>query len=275
MNLNEININRIIREGIERLIRESSSVSDDTLAANRYILGQFLRGNYNFQYAFNEVGEIEIEGNVIEVNNPNINLDGAFDVANKKIKFPIPFYNGEICVLPLKKTIQHEIEHAYQILLKKDNGDFKNRYNEIYNKAIDIFNDENSNYYDKELARYFYCCSNMEQDSFVNELYVELKGKSPMIISQEVDIIKDSNAFKAYRTIVDVRNDMQDPQGNGSYRQAFDKYNSGFKYKWLIQLGYNAEERIKSKIANVVRRARKEIRGNVVSPHINLDAIFD
>ena len=275
MNLKDIDINKIIRENIERLIMEESSVSDEVLVASEVILNHFLRGNYNTEYAFNELPTLKIKGTPINVRTPNEMVNGKYDNINKFIEIYIPFFEGTLCKESTKMVIQHELEHAYQTMLKEDNGDYRNKYMVIYNQAINKFNEPDSDYFDKELARYFYCCSNMEQDAFVNELYVELSGKRPITSQEGYNIIRNSSAFKAYRTIVDVKEEIQDPEGHGEYRRAFDKYEERKPYRWLVQLGVNAEARIKSKIRNVVKRARNEAYGNIPFKHINLDAVFN
>ena len=273
MELREIDISRIIRKELEQILKESLSISDEVLDISNFVFDNFADGVYDFNCNFKNLGDVRVIGELRDVVTPDEAAEGFFEPKSRLLKVYIPQYQGRVILRTVRKTIQHELEHAFQILKKIANGNYKNRYNIIYNQALETASDENASYYDRELARYFYCCSTFEQDAIVNELYVSIKEQRAYTMAYVAEIFKTSNAYKAYRTIIDVKTEMTDPEGHGSYREAIDKY--GVSYQWVLNLGTNALQRLKGKIQNVVKRARKEVKEELASPHINLDAIFE
>ena len=268
IDLESININDIVREEIDRLLSESLGISDEVIMTTNDICNNIIYGIYDFIYPFGALGEYQIHCDRFNADNENTKSDAATDPKNKLINFNIAFYDGKPIKNSLYAVVSHEVEHIYQLEKKTSHGQVKSRYNVIYNQALKTFDATDSDYYDKELSRYFYVCSEMEQDAFVNELYQELSRTTR---SNEVNVYKNSSAYKALMTIINVRREMTDVYGNGNYRAAIAKY--GLNPKWVVNLGFHSEKRLKDKIRKVFVKAREERIENHISEHINLDSI--
>ena len=266
MVLNEIKLRNIIREEISRLLKEELSIADEVKKVTNEIMNNFMNGSFNFVYDFYNIGEYNVIGNSIEVKSIDDKPNAFCDVKNQTLAFEIPVYNGKIVKNTLEGCVQHEVEHLFQISMM---GNTSKSYNAIYNKAIDIFNNS-KDYYERSLAQYIYCCSTVEQDAFVNELYALLM-KSFSSKNAEAEALTKSQAYKALSTIRDVKNEITD---------AFDKYNYSDAFKifgksprWFMMLGINAEKRLQQKIKNDIFKSRADKIKNSASTNINLNAV--
>ena len=268
MILNEIKIKNIVREEIKRFLNEELSIADEVKNATNEITDKFLSGNFNFTYDFYNIGEYNVFGNSIEIKDIDKKPNAFCDTENQTLTFEIPIYNGEIVKDILQGCIQHEVEHLFQISMM-GKGNTSKSYNVIYNKAIDIFKNS-TDYYERSLAQYIYCCYTMEQDAFVNELYTLLM-KSFSSKNEEAETLSNSQAYKALSVIRDVRNEMTDAFDGYSYTNAFKVF--GKQPRWFVRLGINAEKRLKQKIKNVILKSRADKINNSVSTNINLDAV--
>ena len=223
-------------------------------------------GTFNFIYDFYNIGEYNVIGNSIEVEDADKKPNAFCDAENQILTFEIPVYNGEIVKDTLEGCVQHEVEHLFQISMM---GSTSKSYNTIYNKAIDVFSNSND-YYERSLAQYIYCCSTMEQDAFVNELY-SLLMKTFSSKNAEAEALTKSQAYKALSTIRDIKNEMSDSFDGYNYVDAFKVF--GKSPRWFIKLGDNAEKRLKQKIKNIIFKSRVDKIKNSVSTNINLDAV--
>ena len=268
MDLHEVTVGKIIREVIDKFIYEDRSISNDVRYVTNSITDELCNGNLNFTYDFFNIGEWNIVGTI--VNEDKIN--GKIDASSKTIYFEVPMQGDEVLKDVLRKTVQHEVEHVFQIskLSDTDNGTNKS-YNILYNIALKQFNDPNSSYADREIARYVYCCSTLEQDAFVNELYADLTNSKVFSKDQESEIYIGSEALKVLTTIQDVRMDIIENGKNVDYQDAAKKYNKPIR--WFIYLGNNAERRMKRKIRNVFLKAREDRLKKITFPNINLDSV--
>ena len=267
MVLNEIKLKSIIREEINRLLNEELSISDEVKNISDEIVNNFINGNFNFVYNFYNIGEYNVIGKLDEVEYINKKSNALCNIQNRTLTFQVPIYNGEIVKNTLQGCVQHEIEHLFQISMM---GNTSKSYNKIYEKAVEIFSNSDD-YYERSLAQYIYCCSTMEQDAFVNELYSLLMNVFSSK-NAEAEVLTNSQAYKALATIMDVKNEMTDASDNYSYVNAFKAY--GKSPKWFVRLGINAEKRLKQKIKNAILESRSDKIKNTVSPNINLDAVI-
>lgn len=269
MELDKVTLEKIIKEMINRFVCEDKSISSDVRYVTEVITNELCKGNLHFTYEFFNLGEWNVVATI--VNNDN-EPNATTNVTTKTVSFEIPMQGDTILKDKLRKRVYHEIEHIFQIskLSDTDNGT-KKSYNRLYNIALKQFNDPKSSIADKEIARYVYCCSTLEQDAFVNELYSDLT--SPMVVSnnQESDVYINSEALKMLTTIQEVRRDIMENGRDISYQNAIAKYNKPIK--WFIYLGNNAERRLKTKIKNVFIKAREDRLSNTTFPNINLGAV--
>lgn len=263
MDLNEISLKTIVREEINQLMTEELSVADEVKVFSNEIINNILiHKNYDFIIDFFNLGEYRI----IYVPS-NGEKNGTTNIKERTITINTPLINGNIIENDLYDVVYHEIEHLFQISKMETTENRTNKsFNKIYAIAIQKYNDENASYYEKELGRYVYCCSTLEQDAFVNGLYAILANTNIISKSQEIDEFKKSDAYKALMTIRDVRNDIYDDMYE--YKEAAKKY--GKPIKWFIYLGNNAEKRLKQKIKNVIFKSRSEKIDKNVSTNINL-----
>ena len=251
MELNEINLKSIVREEVNRIITEEISIADEVKVFSDEIVNNIItHNNYDFIIDFFNLGEYR----VIYVPSDG-EKHGATNIGQKTITINTPFINGKVVEIDLIDVVYHEIEHLFQVskMDETENGTNKS-FNKIYAIAMQTYNDENASYYEKELSRYVYCCSTLEQDAFVNSLYAQLANNNIFSKTKEVDIFKESNAYKALETIRDVRSDVYDNMYE--YKEAAKRY--GKPTKWFVYLGNNAEKRLKKKIRNVILKSRNE-----------------
>lgn len=263
MKLNEIELKSIIREEINRLMTEEMSIADEVKVFSNEIINNILNHkNYDFIIDFFNLGEYRI------IYTPtNDDKNGATNIKQKTITINTPIVNNKIVEKDLYDVVYHEIEHLFQVskMEETENGTNKS-FNKVYITAIKICNDENASYYEEELGRYVYCCSTLEQDAFVNGLYATLSNANIISKNQEVDEIKQSQAYRALMTIRDIRNDIYDNMYE--YKNAAKIY--GKPIKWFIYLGNNAEKRLKQKIRKVISKSRSEKIDKNFSTNINL-----
>jgi hypothetical protein len=267
MILSEIKLRNIVREEINRLLNEELSIADEVKEVTNRIMNNFINGTFSFVYDFYNIGEYNIIGNSIEVERIDRKPNALCDTKNQTLTFEIPIFNGEIVKNTLEGCVQHEVEHLSQISMM---GNTSKSYNAIYNKAIDIFNNS-KDYYERALAQYIYCCSTIDQDAFVNELYALLM-KSFSSKNSEAEVLIKSQAYKALSTIRDVKNEMTDALDRYNYTDAFKVFDK--TPRWFVRLGINAEKRLQQKIKNVIFKSRADKIKNSASTNINLDAVL-
>ena len=269
IDLGKLNIDGIVKETIRRFINENLSISDEVLKTTNDIYFTLSYGINHFNYVLFDIGEFYVDAENIIVNNPNVELQCSTDLKNRVLKLQVPYYSRKILEVPLKKAIQHEIEHIYQA---SKTIKYKNpSYDDIYDIAIGTFSDKNASRFDINLAQFIYCCSNKEQDAFINELYQEICHGVVDLKSDKYDmeIIKNSEIYKCLRIIKDMVEFLKEELRYTTYNDNIKKY--GKSKLWLISLGQNASKRIEDKIRKVLAKAREDRMKNTLSPKVPLN----
>lgn len=105
------------------------------------------------------------------------------------------------------------------------------------------------------LLEYLYCCSVKEQDKWLDTLRQAFATSTIENIYDEVDIVKNSDAFKALRLIIDIKYDMEDFWGHANYLTPIN--NMGIDPKWVVRIGRVAECRLKKEIGQIIKESRK------------------
>ena len=240
--------------------------------------GMMKKGVYEFVYTFENVGAIHFVGIPYNLNDPSFKPNGKITVESMTIEVFVPFYNGRLCEDTLRSTLQHEVEHAYQLLLKKGTPkkDVKHDYNAIYNKALEDCNSNDS--HARYIATYFYSCSKYEQDGFVNGLYGSLKGKSIPDDDYLIDMVKNSqvglaifNIYHILQRLIDAQ--KRDKKEYNAYNAVINKY--GVSYTWTIRLGNSSIKRLLRKTNHVLKKLHGEQLKSTFSPYLNLAQIID
>lgn len=269
INLDKLNVHEIINEEIRKFLSEELSISDDVTNATNDLYKIINNGATEFTYHFFSLGDFRIIVENVITRTPNIVLTAQTNKKEQTLKLQVAYYNNKILELPLKEEIQHEVEHLFQL---SNNEEYQTSlFDAIYDKALDVFSDNNATPFDVDLARYIYCCSTKEQDAFINELYQKLyntvndfKNDSPDIKS-----ISESEIYKCRWVIKNMLNTLNNEYNYTTYNDSLKKY--GKNKKWFITLGETSLKRIEEKIRKVVTKAKKDRLRDTLSPKIPLN----
>ena len=257
--LNDITINLLIKEEINRFLNEEMSIANEVRDITNELFEIICyKKIYDFNYQFYNIGEFHIICKNVEINNQSDDVSCILNLEKHTININIPKYNGQIITSTLKANIMHEVEHLYQLDRSKFN---EYEYDKLYDIAISILINEKSTDREKYFASFIYCCSTREQDAFVNELYAKLiESQKNWDENIEINVFKKSQAYKALMTIRQTVNDLNNLIGQ---LKTFDEIKPYAKSdKWFVNLGRNAEKRLSSKIRNVIRKSRKDLNTN-------------
>lgn len=179
--------------------------------------------------------------------------NAVIDLKNRILRVEVPIFNGDFDRSSLKKTIMHEVEHLFQ---KGQKTKIPSKYEDIYDKAVKVLMDEESDYTSIYFAKFIYCCSELEQDAFANELYQELDVPYHTNKDNESEIIHNSSIYTALYHIRDVIANIKDGTIGTRIESIVQYY--GKNENWFINLGINAEKRIIEKIRKVYTKSKKD-----------------
>ena len=116
----------------------------------------YLRYNNSDKYAYN--GKTKYNS-----------VDNTYNIIIKSISI-----NGHLKKDSFEDTIQHELEHVFQMYMSNKNALFKNK--DLYEKIVFyINNDESIDDFSKKVAYSLYICFNPEQDAIINGLDASLE----------------------------------------------------------------------------------------------------
>jgi hypothetical protein len=172
--------------------------------------------------------------------NNNENLNSEADPDTNTIKIVSAFIKGGV-VNDFYETISHELEHLYQY------GCGMEKRAELYDKAIKLLANGNSNIDAYYVGLCCYYSFKHEQDAFVHQFYTRLKqmGKRGHFDY----FIKD---YQPYQTISKAYEVLLDFQDNERIMKAINYL--GFTRKQFINLIYYRLKRFDKKLYNAYRR---------------------
>lgn len=252
LKLDNVRLNEVVRREINAILNEELSIANEVKNTSDDLTKMFMKGQRKFKYNFFSLGEFNVFGKPVEINNNHSEAIGYTDFRNYEVLFEIPIVNGTLDEALLSRTIFHEVEHIYQTYKR---GTTDTSYDKVYDIARTVITNTDGKIISSEskrLAYYVYCCSNIEQDAFVNELYSDLMKNNKDITY----IIRKSSAYKALYLIRTVNSELLDSMLMAYYKQAIDEYQKS--KKWFVNLGKTAEMRLTSKMNNVIRKAEKD-----------------
>lgn len=144
---------------------------------------------------FNKKVIIQIEyDNILKrgISNNKSQFSFNVDTKNKILYCNILTYNNDINVLKIKESIQHELEHLYEIGMR--GGQYKD--NTIYKIANAKMNNR-TNEYEYKVASVIYASRGYEMRAFANGAYAYISNTNDYVSKYEYSI-RDTLLFKWY-----------------------------------------------------------------------------
>jgi hypothetical protein len=188
------------------------------------------------------------------------------------INLNLPLFNNRMIPSEYERTIQHEINHAFQNM-KKYRGQTQKMarsyslINNRYNKSKDLINARNP--YTHDLANTYYYLNRSEQDAFTNSLYNNLMSVKPVNIQ---NFLPSTNEYKILNNLKRILGEIDNWinfTGNGKI--LFDEarnefFNSNLTDKQVIGSikSYLTNEigNFENKLTGVIAKYEKDIEQN-------------
>lgn len=209
--INEIDIDEntpiITEEKLDSTIRmfitESQSISEEVLDVMYYlmrVINQEIKLNKKDTPIIQNSFKAPIFGKAYTINwtlydyyktpKEDINVGAYVDFKKRILNIGIIKVGDEIDKSLLADSLQHELEHIFQLTKKRTDNFFNDKDSQLYNKALSLINEKN------EVGRAIYLMFNTEQDAYANGLYAALINKP-----EDVSIYDIRNRSDAYRQI--------------------------------------------------------------------------
>lgn len=282
-------VSKVIRESLDKLMLEELGIADEvvmkTNALKKIIYNDSRNGKkqkldngvslVNGDVIFNIFGEeftvfykiynyynYETYYEKSDYFSPQCNV--LYDA--KQINLSILSISGEFQENSFGDSIQHELEHMYQIKMQ-GKGLFQD--NNMYEKAISNINSDLYNGWVSKLANIIYYSRNEEHDAFVNGLYQQLID--PNAFGVEDYIIKTSTPYKISLMLNAVKNEIKDNYENEDLNQACVFFKK--PRRWFVSQCEIGIRKIIKKIMKVRTKAKNDffkINNNTVYEIFNL-----
>ena len=159
--------------------------------------------------------------------------------------------SGEFQENSFGDSIQHELEHIYQIKMQ-GKGLFQD--NDLYEKAIQNLNNELYDGWVSKLANIIYYSRNEEHDAFVNGLYQQLV--SPDAFDNYDYIIKTSTPYQISLLLANVKNEIENNYDNENLIEATKFFRK--PRRWFIAQCEIGTRKIIKKIIKVRMKANND-----------------
>ena len=278
IDFNNIRLTEIIKETISKLINEELGISDEVYKVSCGIVDVIENqwksmpkesSEYNIWKRSGEF-EFDIFGDVYTISYTVWNYKDydhyksttnkpvllcSTNQKNKMIHLSVLAISGEIQDNTCADSIQHEVEHIYQS--KMQGGELfpdKDGVENIYKMAEKSISDNRHNGWISKLASVIYYSRNEELDAFVNGLYATL-AKSGWMYGED-EIVKNSNPYKIIGFMSSMKEEMIVNFNDDDFIQSAKFFNK--KRKWFIAMAQKSIKDCTSKMAKVIKKARKE-----------------
>lgn len=274
----------IIYEKVKQEIMEELSISNDVIEATKNAenliltnirqVPMMIDNNLNIKFKSNEI-KFEMFEQIFNLNYCGYfchnydeinmlvqkgNLTSHIDYDKKTFLIKFAFINGFPEERTFNDSLQHEIEHAYQIFRKGESLLSSQTIRNLYNKAADILrgNIKTNNIFIIKAAQIIYIGMNFEQDAFVNGMYAFLMKSK--YTDEMLYRLNQSDAYQYFKTI---KLNFQDIDENIDENSEIEIYNIfGIKYKTLRYVFEEAIKRFQNKIGKVYVKAYQDFLKN-------------
>ncbi len=265
---------KIIRECVDKLINEELGIADDVVEKTNEIKRLIYDDSRNADKVKLDNGVSSISGTVStnvfgedmkifytvynyydydtyydkqEYFNPRCGV--SYD--RNEIYISILSISGEFQENSFGDSIQHELEHLYQIK-KQGKGLFQD--NNLYDNAT---RNLNSNLYDgwvSKLSHVIYYSRNEEHDAFVNGLYQQLVSVDAY--GNEDYIIKSSTPYQISLMLTSIKNEISDNYENTNLIEACKFFRK--PRRWFIAQCEIGIRKIVKKIMKIRTKAKND-----------------
>ena len=265
---------KVIRECIDSLLNEEMGIANDVVTKTNEIKRLIYVDSRRAEKEKLDDGVYLINGNIfIDVFGTEMNVlyyvynfydyDTYYDkkeyfnqkcgVSNEKkeIYISILSISGEFQENSFGDSIQHELEHIYQIKMQ-GKGLFQD--NDLYEKAIQNLNNELYDGWVSKLANIIYYSRNEEHDAFVNGLYQQLV--SPDAFDNYDYIIKTSTPYQISLLLANVKKEIENNYDNENLIEATKFFRK--PRRWFIAQCEIGTRKIIRKIMKVRMKANND-----------------
>lgn len=177
-------------------------------------------------------------------------IDNTYNIVVQSISI-----NGHLKKVSFEDTIQHELEHVFQMYMSNKNVLFKNK--DLYEKIVFYINkDESIDEFSKKVAYALYMCFKPEQDAIINGLDASLEHGWIETVKHDL-----YNSY-AYDMLLNLKETIKE----------LEELDNEFDRKSMnIKVYFNME---KDKVLHLLKQAESAfVRkiGRIVYKHINFD----
>lgn len=177
--------------------------------------------------------------------------DGSSSFSGRFIKLYVLSISGEFQENTFGDTLQHEIEHIYQIV-KQGKPLLQN--NNLYSKALSSMRSNENNGWISRLAKIIYYTRNEEHDAFVNGLYAQLVSQDSFY--DRDNIVKMSNPYQIAMFLKSEHDSLEKEFNNVDFIESAKYY--GRPRKWFISQAEIGHLKIMRKMMKVISKAEKD-----------------
>ena len=209
-----------ISNDVNKIVSQLKSFIGDNYNKNKDNIKKYVKLP-NFQNSvFKNDFNIKINGINIEIHviyyvllNPSLNIKNEylrkFSSTSESVKYELELYltayYDKIDWNKHSATIQHEVEHLYQ-LFKKEKPLLSDKQLKSYNKMRALR--KSDDFLTKIIGFTYYFYNRFEKNAFINGIYREIiDSYTPGMNFNTIDLIKKTNLYQCIQLIKDVIND--------------------------------------------------------------------
>lgn len=265
---------KIIRESIDKLLKEELGIANDVVMKTNEIKNLIYRDSRNAEKERLDNGVSLVNGKV-SINVFDTEMDIFYSIYNyydfdtyydkqeyfnprcsvsyerNEIYLSILSISGEFQENSFGDSIQHELEHLYQIKMQ-GKGLFQD--NNLYDKATKNLNNESFDGWISKLANIIYYSRNEEHDAFVNGLYQQLVSQDAF--NRYDYIIKSSTPYQISLLLGNLKNEIENNYNNNNLIEASKFFKK--PRRWFIAQCEIGIRKIIKKIMKVRAKANND-----------------
>lgn len=265
---------KIVRECIDALLNEEMGIANDVVMKANEIKRLIYRDSRRKERKELDKGVYLINGNIsVDIFGTEMNVlysiynfydyDTYYDKKeyfnpkcgilneNNEVYISILSISGEFQENSFGDSIQHELEHMYQIKMQ-GKGLFQD--NDLYEKSVKNINNDLYDGWVSKLANIIYYSRNEEHDAFVNGLYQQLV--SPNAFDNYDYIIKTSTPYQISLLLANLKNDIESNYDNENLIEAAKFFKK--PRRWFIAQCEIGVRKIIKKIMKVRMKASND-----------------
>ena len=267
----------LVLENIKTAIKEELGIADEVKNLSKNLGNEILNNLTYARKQYNEALKLNFKKNsfkfeifdeVFTINytcffcrdsNDYLKLRGLLGGKNsyneRMFYLNFAFIYGQVEEKSFYDTIQHEVEHIYQIFKKGDSLISSQTINQLYNISANILTKGTKNEIIYKVAQSIYISMDFEQDAFVNGLY-SLLLNSGMALGL-MNVFKESDCYAYFKILNQNYMDL-----NNSYTEENDnlvRKTFGISLKTVLYSLQQAIKRFENKIGKVYIKAHKDL----------------